>query len=95
MWASELPLLAQEAAESAFRPPPLEAHQEVFGQLGSLLVLGRAAYPKMDGAALDSLTLERLLSLARELSVVLAIAEEADLSSLKAIQCIQAHLGLS
>ncbi|CAM9644479.1 unnamed protein product [Lampetra planeri] len=48
----------------------------------------------MDGAALDSLALERLLSLARELGVVLAIAEEADLTSFKVAQCIQAHLGL-
>ncbi|CAN0374231.1 unnamed protein product [Lampetra planeri] len=43
----------------------------------------------MDGAALDVLALERLLSLAREFSVVLSIAEEADLSSLKAAQGIQ------
>ncbi|CAN0105873.1 unnamed protein product [Lampetra planeri] len=52
----------------------------------SLLVLGRAAYPNMDGAALDSLALERLLSLARELGVVLAIGKEADISSLKVAQ---------
>ncbi|CAM9377956.1 unnamed protein product [Lampetra planeri] len=58
----------------------------------ALLALGWAAYSNMDCAVLDSLALERLLSLARELSVVLAIAEESDNSSLKVAQGIQAHL---
>ncbi|CAM9854622.1 unnamed protein product, partial [Lampetra fluviatilis] len=61
----------------------------------SLLALGRAAYLNMDCAALNSLALECLLSLARELGVVLEIAEEADISSLKLVQGIQAHLDLA
>ncbi|CAM9863187.1 unnamed protein product [Lampetra fluviatilis] len=59
-------------------------------ELGAIV----AAYPNMDRAALDSLALERLLSLARELGVVLSIAEEVNLSSLKVAQGIQAHLCL-
>ncbi|CAN0209302.1 unnamed protein product [Lampetra fluviatilis] len=60
----------------------------------ALLALGRAAYPRMDRVAPDSLALERLLSLASELGVILAITEEVDLSSLKDAQGSQAHLGL-
>ncbi|CAM9571087.1 unnamed protein product [Lampetra planeri] len=60
----------------------------------SLLALAQAAYPTMDGAVLDSLALERLLSLVRELGVVLAIDKEADISSLRVAQGIQAHLAL-
>ncbi|CAN0035699.1 unnamed protein product [Lampetra planeri] len=59
-----------------------------------LLALGQAAYPHMDRVALDSLVLERLLSLPQESSVALSITEEDDLSSLKVARCIQAHLNL-
>ncbi|CAM9380104.1 unnamed protein product [Lampetra planeri] len=60
----------------------------------SLLALGHAAYPRMEQTVLDSLVLERLLSLAQELGVSFSIMEEDDLSSLKVAHCIQAHVNL-
>ncbi|CAM9532526.1 unnamed protein product [Lampetra planeri] len=60
----------------------------------TLLALGHAAFPRMDRVALDSLTLERLLSLARELGVTLSVAEEDDPTSLQVARGIQAHLNL-
>ncbi|CAN0418602.1 unnamed protein product [Lampetra fluviatilis] len=60
----------------------------------ALLALARAAYTSMDAAARDLLVLERLIFLARELGVALSVADEADVSSLKVAQGIQAHLSL-
>ncbi|CAN0090048.1 unnamed protein product [Lampetra planeri] len=48
----------------------------------------------MEQRALDSLALERLLSLAEEMGVSLAATEEDELTSLKVAQCIQAHFNL-
>ncbi|XP_075923853.1 uncharacterized protein LOC142924846 [Petromyzon marinus] len=60
--------------------------------LSVLLALRQAAYPSMDRAALDSLALVRLLALARELGIVLSIADDNDLMSLQVARNIQAHL---
>ncbi|CAM9364252.1 unnamed protein product [Lampetra planeri] len=49
----------------------------------TLLALGQEAYPHMDWTALDSLAVERLLSLAQELGVVLTTTEDDELTSLK------------
>ncbi|CAM9830550.1 unnamed protein product [Lampetra planeri] len=49
----------------------------------------------MDRVALDSLTLERLLCLARELGVTLAVTEDDDLTSLQVARGIQAHFNLN
>ncbi|CAM9877596.1 unnamed protein product [Lampetra fluviatilis] len=53
----------------------------------------RAAALRPSSCHLDSLALERSLSLAQELSVALSITEE-DLSSLKVARCMQAHVAL-
>ncbi|CAM9559433.1 unnamed protein product [Lampetra fluviatilis] len=60
----------------------------------ALLALGQAAYLSTDRAALDSLALERLLVLARELGIVLTIAAANNLTSLHVARNIQAHLSL-
>ncbi|CAM9275524.1 unnamed protein product [Lampetra fluviatilis] len=49
----------------------------------TLLALGQKAYPHIDWTALDSLAVERLLSLAQELGVVLTTTEDDELTSLK------------
>ncbi|CAM9392334.1 unnamed protein product [Lampetra planeri] len=46
----------------------------------------------MDQEAIDSLVLQKLLSLARELRIVLPVAADNDFSSLHAMRCIHAHL---
>ncbi|CAN0416961.1 unnamed protein product [Lampetra fluviatilis] len=48
----------------------------------------------MEQTLLDSLALERLLSLAQELGIFLPITKEDDLLSLKVARCIQAHVSL-
>ncbi|CAM9642246.1 unnamed protein product [Lampetra planeri] len=60
----------------------------------ALLSLPQAAFPKMEPAGIDSLVLERLLGLAKELNVTLPASEEDDPSSLVIARCIQTHLGL-
>ncbi|CAN0301528.1 unnamed protein product [Lampetra planeri] len=60
----------------------------------ALLSLAHATYPRMEQMALDSLSLERLLSLAQEMSVSLPATKEDDLKSLKVARCIQAHFNL-
>ncbi|CAN0342128.1 unnamed protein product [Lampetra planeri] len=60
----------------------------------SLLALARAAYPVVEGGALDSLALERLLVLAGELGIALSIAAECKITSLAVVQNIQATLAL-
>ncbi|CAN0109650.1 unnamed protein product [Lampetra fluviatilis] len=55
---------------------------------------GDAAYPKLEGRALDSLALERLLILSGELGIALSISEESKITSLAVAQNIQAHLAL-
>ncbi|CAM9676094.1 unnamed protein product [Lampetra fluviatilis] len=57
-----------------------------------LLVLAKAAFPKMDYAGVDSLVIERLLTLAKDLNIILPATEEDELLSFKAARCIQAHL---
>ncbi|CAM9511783.1 unnamed protein product [Lampetra fluviatilis] len=57
-----------------------------------LLVLAKAAFPKMDHAGVDSLVCKRLLTLAKDLNIVLPTTEEDDLFFLKVARCIQAHL---
>ncbi|CAN0116995.1 unnamed protein product [Lampetra fluviatilis] len=76
--------------DAIFEPPS----ETPLAYRSSLLVLARVAYPFMDGSALESLALERVLCLAWELGVALAIAEEADISSLRVAQGIQAHLAV-
>ncbi|CAN0179917.1 unnamed protein product [Lampetra planeri] len=48
----------------------------------------------MEQTTLDSLALERLLSLAQELGVSFPVLEEDDLSSLKVARCNQAHVNM-
>ncbi|CAN0395050.1 unnamed protein product [Lampetra planeri] len=60
----------------------------------ALMSLATAAYPKMDHEGLDSMVLERMLSLAQELNVNLPATEEDDLSSLRVAWCLQAHFNL-
>ncbi|CAM9283398.1 unnamed protein product [Lampetra fluviatilis] len=60
----------------------------------ALLASGHAAFPLMDRVTLDSLALERLLSLAQELGIILAVTEEDDLTSLQVAHGIQAHFNL-
>ncbi|XP_061424131.1 uncharacterized protein LOC133352477 [Lethenteron reissneri] len=47
---------------------------EVGGGRDGLMVLGQAAYPRMDQTALDSLAMEKMLVLAQEMGVVLWVA---------------------
>ncbi|XP_032819474.1 uncharacterized protein LOC116947623 [Petromyzon marinus] len=60
----------------------------------ALLALRRAAYPSMDRAALDSLALERRLTVAKELGNVLSVTADDNLSSLQVAKNIPVHLGL-
>ncbi|CAN0241593.1 unnamed protein product [Lampetra planeri] len=60
----------------------------------TLLALGHVAYPHIEQTALDSLVLERLLSLAQKLGIFRPATEEDDLSSLKVARCIQVHVNL-
>ncbi|CAM9521725.1 unnamed protein product [Lampetra planeri] len=46
----------------------------------------------MDHDGLDSLVLEKLLALAKDLHIVIQAIDDADLCSLKVATCIQAHL---
>ncbi|CAN0138890.1 unnamed protein product [Lampetra fluviatilis] len=76
-----------------FDPPSNVRHKFATGRWGkidmpfafcsALMPLAQAAYPKMEQAGLDSVVLERMLALARELNVALPAMEEDDLSSLK------------
>ncbi|CAM9363417.1 unnamed protein product [Lampetra planeri] len=54
----------------------------------------KAAFPKMEAAGIDSLVMDRLLGLAKELNVALPASEENDPTSLVIARCIQSHLGL-
>ncbi|CAN0241833.1 unnamed protein product [Lampetra planeri] len=60
----------------------------------SLLALARAAYPDLEGRALDPLALERMLGLVGELGIALSIAKESKITSLAVAQNIQTHLAL-
>ncbi|CAN0236321.1 unnamed protein product [Lampetra fluviatilis] len=62
-------------------PPNLNFRWHFFQS--ALLSLAHATYPRMEQMALDSLSLERLLSLAQEMSVSLPATKEDDLKSLK------------
>ncbi|CAM9364029.1 unnamed protein product [Lampetra planeri] len=55
-----------------------------------LLVLAKAAFPKMDHDGLDTLVLEKMLGLAKDLHTVLP-TEDSEVSSLKIARCIQAQ----
>ncbi|CAN0224987.1 unnamed protein product [Lampetra planeri] len=100
----EVPATSPETGAPEMRPvEPIHPKQEEMAAVGgsspppdtcSLLALARAAYPNLEGAALDSLALERLLSLVRELGIALTIAEETDITSLRVAQNIQAHIAL-
>ncbi|CAM9289845.1 unnamed protein product [Lampetra fluviatilis] len=61
----------------------------------ALLALGHVAFPKMDSQALDTLALGRLLSVARELGVTLAVMEDDNFTSLEVARGIQTHLDLN
>ncbi|CAN0202756.1 unnamed protein product [Lampetra planeri] len=49
----------------------------------ALMALGQAVYPRMDLAALDSLTMEKLLVLAHETGIVLPVVDEEAQTSLR------------
>ncbi|CAM9249991.1 unnamed protein product [Lampetra planeri] len=53
------------------------------------LALAKAAFPRMDHDGIDTLVLERLLALAKDLNTVLPAID--DLSSLKVAKYIQAQ----
>ncbi|CAN0354947.1 unnamed protein product [Lampetra planeri] len=57
-----------------------------------LISLAQAVYPKMDKDSLDTLVLDHMLGLARDLDRVLPASDEDDLTSLKVARCLQAHL---
>ncbi|CAN0371922.1 unnamed protein product [Lampetra planeri] len=58
----------------------------------ALLVLAKAAFPKMNHDGLHLLVLEKLLALARNLHIIIQAIDEDDLCSLKVARCIQANL---
>ncbi|CAN0254114.1 unnamed protein product [Lampetra fluviatilis] len=58
----------------------------------ALLALAKTAFPRMDLEGIDALVLEKLLSLAREMRVVIHVVDDEDFCSLCAARCIQAHL---
>ncbi|CAN0205434.1 unnamed protein product [Lampetra planeri] len=58
----------------------------------ALLALARAKYPRMDQEGIDSLVLQKLLRLGRELRVVLPAPDDDDFSSLRAARSIHVHL---
>ncbi|CAN0309399.1 unnamed protein product [Lampetra fluviatilis] len=57
-----------------------------------LISLAQAVYPKMDKDSLDTLVLDHMLGLARDLDRVLPASDEDDLTSLKVARCLQAYL---
>ncbi|CAN0025723.1 unnamed protein product [Lampetra fluviatilis] len=60
----------------------------------ALLSLSQAAFPNMDHMRLDSLVLEQLLAVARDMDVFLPASEDDDLTSLKVACCLQARSNL-
>ncbi|CAM9503695.1 unnamed protein product [Lampetra planeri] len=58
------------------------------------MVLAQAAYPRMDDVGLDSIVLEKLLLLARELWIAVHVKDEANLSSLGAVHYLHTELVL-
>ncbi|CAN0412457.1 unnamed protein product [Lampetra fluviatilis] len=67
--------------------------QAIYGP-PALLALTRAAFPRIDHEGIDALVLEKLLSLARELRIVMPTVDDDNFCSLHASRCIQAHLVL-
>ncbi|CAM9511506.1 unnamed protein product [Lampetra fluviatilis] len=107
-WAAEAamppPLTTYMQMDNVFEPPSsarlkfsLRRREE--GELPlafrcSLLALAQTAYPDLQGRALDSMALERLLDLAREVGIVLSINNDRQITSLVVAENIQAHLSL-
>ncbi|CAN0088887.1 unnamed protein product [Lampetra planeri] len=60
----------------------------------ALLSLAQAAFLKLGPTGVDSLVMDRLLRLAKELNVSLPASEDDDLTSFVIARCIQSHLGL-
>ncbi|CAN0042398.1 unnamed protein product [Lampetra planeri] len=60
----------------------------------ALLSLAQAAYSDLGPTGVDSLVLDQLLGLAKELNILLPVTENDNPTSLVIAQCIQSHLGL-
>ncbi|CAN0392078.1 unnamed protein product [Lampetra fluviatilis] len=58
----------------------------------ALMVLAQAAYPRMDYVGLDTIVLEKILLLARELRIAIHVKDEAILSSLLAAHYLHTEL---
>ncbi|XP_078476717.1 uncharacterized protein LOC144737738 [Lampetra planeri] len=69
-----------------------KAFESAMGYRSALLAMARVAYPRMDEDAVESLVLQKLMSLARQLRVAMPTADDDDFTSLRAARCIQAHL---
>ncbi|CAN0180115.1 unnamed protein product [Lampetra planeri] len=57
----------------------------------ALMVLGQAAYPLLNQAALDSLIMDKMLGVAMKMGVVLSVTEEDVQTYLWAARCLEAH----
>ncbi|XP_078739520.1 uncharacterized protein LOC144952918 [Lampetra fluviatilis] len=70
-----------------------KASESAMGYRSALLAMAKVAYPRMDEDAVESLVLQKLMSLARQLRVAMPTADDDDdFTSLRAARCIQAHL---
>ncbi|XP_078728629.1 uncharacterized protein LOC144944377 isoform X2 [Lampetra fluviatilis] len=70
-----------------------KASKSAMGYRSALLAMARDAYPRMDEDAVESLVLQKLMSLARQLRVAMPTADDDnDFTSLRAARCIKAHL---
>ncbi|XP_061417595.1 uncharacterized protein LOC133348671 isoform X1 [Lethenteron reissneri] len=69
-----------------------EADETPLAYQSALMALAQAAYPRMDDVGLDSIVLEKLLLLARELRIAIHVKDEANLSSLGAAHYLHTEL---
>ncbi|XP_078466775.1 uncharacterized protein LOC144730090 [Lampetra planeri] len=78
-------------ARHRFHARRKKASESAMGYRSALLAMAKVAYPRMDEDAVESLVLQKLMSLARQLRVAMPTADD-DFTSLRAARCIQAHL---
>ncbi|CAN0417910.1 unnamed protein product [Lampetra planeri] len=70
-----------------------KASESAMGYRSALLAMARVAYPRMDEDAVESLVLQKLMSLDSQLRVAMQTADDDDdFMSLSAARCIQTHL---
>ncbi|CAN0382216.1 unnamed protein product [Lampetra planeri] len=73
-----------ETARHRFASRRREADEIPLAYQSALMALAQAAYPRMDDVGLDTIVLEKMLLLARELRITIHIKDEVNLSSLRA-----------